>query len=410
MITDPRVPAPERTIAVADGPVAAGIGTWPGVVELCTGTGDAIQIGATSDCRRFAASRLGEDPDAPPTRATLRDDTARVLVYRAASAFEADWLALTIARERLPALHAELAARLRPPALVLRPDTGTWDARELDPSDPIDPKSRVIAPIRTLEGARRLGAAIDEHFDLCRYPKEVLRAPRGTACAYKEMGKCPAPCDGSEPLADYLDRFALAARTLEAGVPAWIDAQRTAMDDAARATDFERAASHKRTLDELQTLPDDVRAGARALGGRVFAVVSRAPRRARCRLWALGADGLIPLATLEARARRDTLARVLDTLRAQAPFDPAGATRPALEEYGLVARALHHKPQAGTTKRTRVLDAHDATPATLADALAACAGLDRTNDPNPEGPGPDDPRPDEPDDPDREDPLSYNTA
>jgi len=407
VIDDYRVPPPALALPIGDDPVSPNIGTWPGVVVFLTQDDRAVQIGATSSCRRFAATRLGEDDDAPPTRAELRGVAARVLIYRAGSAFEADWLTLTLARALDPALHATLAWRLRPPALVLRPDTGTWAARELDPAEPIDRAARVIAPIRTLEGARQLGEAIDERFELCRYPKEVLRAPRGTPCAYKEMGTCPAPCDGSEPLADYLARFGRAADTLGAGVGAWIASERRAMDDASAAMDFERAQRHKRALDELASLPDDIRAHARGLGGSRFAVVSRAERSGWCRVWTMGGSGLNPVLTIDARARRPALDAALGALTAAHALDPIDAPRPVLEEFGLTMRAMHHKPQAGTVKRTRVLDIDALTPSALADALTRCAGSGASPDDTPA----DTPHRDAPSDrTDGEDPLSYNTA
>jgi len=401
VIHDTRVPDPDLSIVVGETPVAPRVGAWPGVVVFLSRAGRAIQIGAAGSCRRFVSTRLGEDPDAPGGRAVLRADTARVLVYRTGSAFESDWLTLTLARSLDTALHATLAGRLRPPALVLDPESGTWSARELDEDARLDPPLRVIAPIRTLEGAAALGEAIDERFELCRYPAELARAPRGSACAYKEMGKCPAPCDGSEPMSEYLARFALAADTLGAGVGAWIRAERAAMDDASSSMDFERAASHKRTLDALAALPEDVRTHARDLLGRRFAVVSRAVRPRWCRVWSLGARGLAPVLSIDASAHRGVLDRAIETLRARSGFDPGGAAASALEEFGLAMRALHPKRRGGRAARTSVLCVDAMTPRTLADALSRCAaagggGENRGDDGDGDGDG--------------EDPLSYNSA
>ena len=36
--------------------------------------------------------------------------------------------------------------------------------------------------------------------DLCRKHDILVQAPTGQACVYHEMGRCPAPCDGSMTL------------------------------------------------------------------------------------------------------------------------------------------------------------------------------------------------------------------
>jgi len=43
----------------------------------------------------------------------------------------------------------------------------------------------------------------EDAFDLCRYYNVLVEAPGARACAYKEMGKCPAPCDGSISMEQY---------------------------------------------------------------------------------------------------------------------------------------------------------------------------------------------------------------
>src|SRR6185295_16204268 len=71
-----------------------------------------------------------------------------------------------------------------------------------------------IGPIADKDTAGRLIERTIDAFDLCRYHHLLVQAPRATACAYKEMGRCPAPCDGSETMAGFRARTLAAAAHL----------------------------------------------------------------------------------------------------------------------------------------------------------------------------------------------------
>lgn len=395
---DRRIPSPEiHERSDPSIPIATTIGTHPGVVVFLDAHDRIIQTGATSDTKRFIADRLGETDDdpTPSARVTHAEICARVLVWRTGSSFESDWLTLTLARGIDPSLHTQLADRLRTPVLALDRSTMTWRTTDLG-ADTITPSVSLIAPIRTTDGSRALGERADDLYDLCRYPSELAKAPNGTPCPYKDMCKCPAPCDGSEPLDIYNERAESAFTMIEHGVNARIDELKSDITKASTDMDFERAAQLKPQLDTLQSLPDDVRAHARALSGRTFVIVSRSIKRRWCTVWTLGRTGLTPIATIFADAPRAVLQSLIDTIA----HDPglSNLPDPIREEFGLVARALHHKPKSGTTKRTLVLDRAGLTTSTLTKALLQSAPQDRSSENH-------DPR-DEP----GEDPSAYNTA
>ena len=50
-----------------------------------------------------------------------------------------------------------------------------------------------FGPIDDKHAAARLIELLEDGFDLCRFYSILVQAPAGLACAYKEMGKCPAP-------------------------------------------------------------------------------------------------------------------------------------------------------------------------------------------------------------------------
>jgi hypothetical protein len=104
-------------------------------------------------------------------------------------------------------------------------------------------------PIRDKTAAGKLIETIEDVFDLCRYHHVLLQAPHGKPCAYKEMGKCPAPCDGSVPLSWYHGRMAEAFSFIAGpGRMKWKAATEAAMKTAAAALQFEQAGRIKQRL------------------------------------------------------------------------------------------------------------------------------------------------------------------
>jgi len=180
---------------------------------------------------------------------------------------------------------------------------------------------------------------IDDVFDLCRYPGELAKAPGGRACAYKEMGRCPGPCDGTEAWGSFAARFAEAAGAL-ASLETLRGVIEARMREAAAASAFERAA-------HLQER-------ARALGKRgqrglvhmghleAFARVAVVPRAGGgAGVYLCRADGVRAVGALNARSGREDAAAVSATLGAVEPlgagFEPSVEQR---EELGLVTRRL----------------------------------------------------------------------
>lgn len=84
-------------------------------------------------------------------------------------------------------------------------------------------------------------------FDLCRYYHILIEAPNGNACAYKEMGRCPAPCDGTVSMAHYHQQMRDAI-DCAADRNAWKNSASKKMTEASDAMDFEAAELCKRRI------------------------------------------------------------------------------------------------------------------------------------------------------------------
>lgn len=165
-----------------------------------------ILLATTGNLRNALMSRLAEGVN--PRDAT-DDDTAssskktdyraitRIIQYRpCCSAFETDWTFLENVRTIHPRDYRTLIRHWRTHWITLDPGP-----RNQYPRFAVDTKlnfeGHCIGPIAASADARQTIDALEDLCDLCRHHDILVQAPRGIACAYKEMGKCPAPCDGS---------------------------------------------------------------------------------------------------------------------------------------------------------------------------------------------------------------------
>jgi hypothetical protein len=223
----------------------------PSVVAFEDDTGATVLLGATADARAFSAKRLGA-PDG--ARADLSGVCRGLVVAPVASGFDAELVYLAMARERMPRVYRQLMARGSPCVVKLDaaarfPEPQAMELAEARGDEP----GCLLGPVLK-KHASRLAEAVVDAFDLCRYPHILRQAPGGVACAYKEMGRCPAPCDGSETLEAYRARVAEAVRSV--GLPA---SQReagvlAAMRDAVAGARFEEAAQLHKVRERFRTL------------------------------------------------------------------------------------------------------------------------------------------------------------
>ncbi|MCB9840858.1 MAG: hypothetical protein H6809_04305 [Phycisphaeraceae bacterium] len=310
-----------------------------GVVLLLDRDRRPILLATTADARAFLRRRLGavdrggEQADAeasnraPPgesvespkpsrtPQADLSAITARVEFTPAGSGLEADLAFLRIARERLPASWEALTERWRAWFLHLDPaaaspvwrKTNLGDAPRSGAHDPASMRTllaTLVGPMANKDAAGRFGEAIDDVFDLCRFPKELALAPRGTACAYKEMGKCPAPCDGSEARGSYRARVAGALESLRCGAAGRAEPIERRMREAAARQNYAAAAGHKASLEALRSLEKPAFREARPLDVFRFVAILGSGRAGWARAWGIDAFSCEPIVDLDgARAK-----------------------------------------------------------------------------------------------------------
>lgn len=222
---------------------AAGLRARPGVVAF-VGAGRVVMLGACADLRAFASSRLrGEG-----RRADLAGVVDTVMACETGSGFEADWAHAVLSRgETLE------GGDPHPPGnpvwfIRLDPESHAPACRVLDSAEvrDRDELGTLIGPFGARGAAEAYARLLDERFALCREPALLAKRPDAIACVYKEMGRCPAPCDGSESMGTYRARV------------------RAALDFAGEPLGAARAEAERRMHESSSRLDFEAAAGARA--------------------------------------------------------------------------------------------------------------------------------------------------
>ncbi len=314
-----------------------------------------LLLATTASARDLARRRLGALPaEERSSRADLRAICGCVHAIRVGSSLEADAVYLHQARERLPELARVVAERWRAWFVHVDPDAefpqwtktnlmvglvGKRSASTLIGTGTMPP-GFLLGPLPDKDAAGRLIETIIDTFDLCRFHNLLVQAPSATACAYKEMGRCPAPCDGSEQMGDYRTRTAAACAS---AIDRTIARKRGAgvLRDLAACEKFEDAAATQRLLTRLESLDKPAFAQLRTLHDWTELLVLPGPRK--------------EIATI-ALFHRGVLTRVgqLDTRAADAESEAQRFAIETAEWLGTPARTADDRAAA----RVLALDEH----------------------------------------------------
>lgn len=301
------------------------------VYLLADARGKPVQLLTVKNLRAALKRRLieGLDEETPTKRVNYRDLVRQVHWRRVDSRFEADAVYLALARALFPDTAHSLL-RLDP-AQFLHVDPAAAFPRFVRTTDLSLRNGIYLGPLEGKAAAAKLVEQIESAFDLCRYYNVLLGAPRAQACAYKEMGRCPAPCDGSITMGAYRQLLALAVHCL--ADPADAARQQDArMRQAAADLDFELAGRIKQYATELANLTTGPNRHVRKLADFRFLAIQPGPRRNTAKIF------------LITPARCDHVASMIAE-----PPPSAGLFRlilEALDDAALPTRA-HPSPDAG---------------------------------------------------------------
>ncbi len=267
--------------ALTDGP--ASFPAKPAVYALFSANFTPILLATTADLRAAVARRLWPantalapkttTPDSPDSAITTETKSPKpgpqidylslthsISYLPVGSGFWANWRYSQAARELYPKRYQRMLGwkpawfiSINPQAAAPFFHIGTkiFNASTL-----------TFGPIAGRNNAQTLVHEITDLFDLCRYEDILHQTPHGRACAYKEMAKCPAPCDGSVSMTEYSIGLIAAIQLLNQWSAGSADsphvATRQTLENAMRAAaarlDFRQAGKCRDKLKKLDEL------------------------------------------------------------------------------------------------------------------------------------------------------------
>jgi excinuclease UvrABC nuclease subunit len=218
------------------------------VYLFCDADDQPVQLLCVKNLRASLKRRLGGDEMIGPSRrVNYRELVRRVYWRRVDSAFEADLVYLEVARRVFPQSYRGMMGF--EPAWFVHVNPATPFPRYVKTTD-LTKQGTLIGPLEDKHATARFVQLVEDAFDLCRYYTVLTEAPGGRACAYKEMGKCPAPCDGSISMEQYRELVKWSARAVVEPAKL-VDEHTQRMAAAAAELNFEAAAKIKQYLGQI---------------------------------------------------------------------------------------------------------------------------------------------------------------
>jgi excinuclease UvrABC nuclease subunit len=307
--------------------------------------GRPVQLLCVKNLRYSIKRRLGIDEEAVglSRRVDYRALVRRVSWHRVDSAFEADCVYLEFARVLFPQTYQGMVGFR--PAWFVHVNPESPFPRYTKTNDLGIRTGVLMGPLEDKHVAGRLVEQAADWFDLCRYYHILTEAPHGKACAYKEMGKCPAPCDGSVSMDQYRRLVDWSARSIVDPADLIRD-QKQRMKTAAAELRFETAGKIKVFIDSLSQLGKGSFRHVRRLSDFKFLSFQRGPREGTAKVFLILPGEVQEIACLPFEPTRpgDVL-RLALTLAAECSaqaVDSDGAERIGVVTHHLfLAKASH---------------------------------------------------------------------
>lgn len=303
-----------------------------------------VQLLCVKNLRASIKRRLGGSEMIGPTRRVDYHKIVRGVYWRRVdSAFEADCTYLHAARQLFPKTYRGMVGFR--PAWFVHVDPDAPFPRYVKTTDLSRTTGVTIGPLEDKHAAARLIELAEDAFDLCRYYNILVDSPNARACAYKEMGKCPAPCDGTISMESYRRLVELSVSALTDPADYVRDQQRR-MQQASDELRFESAGKIKAYVDVLGQFGKGPFRHARKLSDFVYLSIQRGPAARNAKVFLITPGLIEPIASLV-----DEPLHPADVLRiafelANRCDNSGGVDEIATERIGVVANHLFSSKQS----------------------------------------------------------------
>ena len=301
-----------------------------------------VQLLSVKNLRYSLKRRLGgpgdEDTVGLSKRVDYRDLIRHVYWRRVDSAFEADIVYLEAARETFPQTYRGMTGFR--PAWFVHVNPQTTYPRYTRTVEPTHRTGVYLGPLEDKHAAQKLVHLVESLFDLCRDYSILIESPHAGPCAWKQMGKCVGPCDGTISLEAYRELVAHSAAVLS-DPHDHVREQTRRMQHAAAELRFETAEKIKSNVEQLAQLGKGPFRHVRPLKDFTWLSLQRGPRDGTAKLFLVTPGRVEEIAGLIAEPAKasDLLRLVLESAAARQP----AIDQPGIEVMGTVA---HHLFQA----------------------------------------------------------------
>jgi excinuclease UvrABC nuclease subunit len=304
--------------------------------------------------RRLGGGELA--PAGPSRRVDYRELVRRVHWRRVDSAFEADWLYYEAARVCFPRTYPGMVG-FRPAWFIhVNPDANF--PRYVKTIDLTTKSGLYVGPLEDKHAAARLIELVEDCFDLCRYYNVLIESPNARACAYKEMGKCPAPCDGTISTGQYRHLVEWSAKVLN-DPEAYVREQEARMRQAAAELRFEVAQKIKQYVEQLSQLGKGAFRHARRLKDFSFVSLQHGPRAGTAKVFLVTSGDVEEILGITADDFRpaEVMRVALERAAARESRGPTGSVdATGAERIGIVAHHLFAAKHRGVFLRLETID------------------------------------------------------
>jgi excinuclease ABC subunit C len=226
----------------------------PGVYIFRDAEDGVIYVGKAKNIRARVANYFTRSGDGRPKIAELRERVRRIDFIVSKSETEALVLESNLIKRHRPRFNASLRDDKSYPYIVVT--TGDEYPRVYATRGTHDPRYRYFGPFPSASSVHSTIDVLNKTFPFrkCRGPEPGRRS--GVPCLNYHIGRSSAPCIGAVSKEEYDDIVADVIAFLEGRVDRLILEREAAMREAAKETDFERAAKLRDELSALTHVRD----------------------------------------------------------------------------------------------------------------------------------------------------------